>query len=605
MGPYIVTAACGLAVIVVAAVGFTLSRPSRPQPGPAIAQADNNDKASQDSNSAEAYYSRGLAFANKAAWDDAIANYTEAIRLKPTFAEALCGRGYAYHRKGLAEKAIASLASSLGSRTAISTTYGDVHLNAAMADFTEAILFNPKYAPAYANRGEVYAGRGEYSKTIADCTEAILLDPNCAPAYYWRGLACMRKNDLDAAVADFTKAIQLKPAYSEAYFNRAVAFASKGDFDRCIADSTEAVRLNSKYADANLIRGIAYGQKGEQGKAISDYSEAIRLNSSSAIAYACRGEAYKKIGENARADADFAEAKRLGYVQASAASTAQATTQQPSASIPSIPRRESAVAYHDLGDDYWGKNDMDRAIASYTAAISLDPGYIQAYKSRAACYREKGDQQAANANLAEAERLEKRGKPRPALAQASSDNQIAGPALSSDNQQERGDPDRTKKAWESIEDIDIELRPVYDRDPLAYWEGVGVRYRKLNVDYVDVELRGLIQEWIGIAADTRGLLISYEEAYRKIGQNVADAANFGAALGNLSDNPQKGEAALYLVFGVIGAAAESPELDKLKAAYAAKFASIRNRMGQARQRRNELSERLSNKYGVPFHRRGD
>ncbi len=455
-------------------------------------------------------------------------------------------------------------------------------------------------APAYANRGEVYAGRGEYSKTIADCTEAILLDPNCALAYYWRGLACMRKNDLDTAVTDFTKAIQLKPAYSEAYFNRAVVFASKGDCDRCIADSTEAVRLNPKYADANLIRGIAYGQKGEQGKAISDYSEAIRLNSSSAIAYACRGEAYKKTGENARADADLAEAKRLGFLQ----TPAQVATEQPTPSIQRIPSRDSAQAYCDLGDDYWRTDDWDNAIAAYTAAIRLDPGYAMAYHNRGVAYSHKGKKQEAAADFAESNRLRDGGSPNPSQAQAGSDTQLAGPALSGDKQQERGDPDRTKKAWESIEDIDIELRPVYDRDPRAYWESVGVRYGKLNVDYVDVELRGLIQEWSGIAADTRESLISYEEAYRKSSKNVEDAANFGAFLGSLSDNPQKGEPALYLVFAGIGAAAESSELDKLNAAYASKFASIRNRMGQARQRRNELSERLSNKYGVPFHRRG-
>lgn len=86
----------------------------------------------------------------------------------------------------------------------------------------------------------------------------------------------------------------------------------------------------------------------------------------------------------------------------------QAATQQPSASIPTVPSRATAVAYLDLGDEYWGKNDMDRAIASYTAAIRLDPRYIQAYKSRGACYQEKGDKLAADADSAEAERLERR-----------------------------------------------------------------------------------------------------------------------------------------------------------------------------------------------------
>jgi len=51
---------------------------------------------------AVAAYDRGLAAAEKGEYQTAIANYSEAIRLKPDFADALNKRGIAYYKRGIA-----------------------------------------------------------------------------------------------------------------------------------------------------------------------------------------------------------------------------------------------------------------------------------------------------------------------------------------------------------------------------------------------------------------------------------------------------------------------------------------------------------------------
>ena len=48
----------------------------------------------------------------------------------------------------------------------------------AIADFTEAIRFDPSYSLAYYSRGDAYAETGDYARAIADFTEAIRLDPS-------------------------------------------------------------------------------------------------------------------------------------------------------------------------------------------------------------------------------------------------------------------------------------------------------------------------------------------------------------------------------------------------------------------------------------------
>ena len=59
---------------------------------------------------AEAYHNRGLAWAEKDEYDKAIADYSEAIRLKPDYAKAYFNRGIAYYKKGDQAKADADFA---------------------------------------------------------------------------------------------------------------------------------------------------------------------------------------------------------------------------------------------------------------------------------------------------------------------------------------------------------------------------------------------------------------------------------------------------------------------------------------------------------------
>ena len=43
---------------------------------------------------------------------------------------------------------------------------------------------------------------------------------------------------------------------------------------------------------------------------------------------------------------------------------------------------KDVVAYHNRGDAYGLKGDIDRAISDYTKAIELNPNYAPAYNSR-------------------------------------------------------------------------------------------------------------------------------------------------------------------------------------------------------------------------------
>ena len=66
---------------------------------------------------------------------------------------------------------------------------------------------------------------------------------------------------------------------------------------------------------------------------------------------------------------------------------------------------KDVIAYHNRGDAYGLKGDVDRAISDYDKAIALNPNYAPAYDSRGRAYTSKGDYTRAVADVTKAGEL--------------------------------------------------------------------------------------------------------------------------------------------------------------------------------------------------------
>jgi len=85
-------------------------------------------------------------------------------------------------------------------------------LDQAIADYTEAIKLNPEFTLAYYGRGSAYRDKGEYDRAIADADKVIEINPQDPEAYSNRGSAYVAKGDKERAVADYRKALQIDPS---------------------------------------------------------------------------------------------------------------------------------------------------------------------------------------------------------------------------------------------------------------------------------------------------------------------------------------------------------------------------------------------------------
>lgn len=84
-------------------------------------------------------------------------------------------------------------------------------LNAAIADYTQALRIAPRDALLYQNRANALREKGNLEAARTDAEQALALDPDSAGAWYVRGAINEAEGDRDAAREDYRAALNLDP----------------------------------------------------------------------------------------------------------------------------------------------------------------------------------------------------------------------------------------------------------------------------------------------------------------------------------------------------------------------------------------------------------
>ncbi|MBV9013571.1 MAG: tetratricopeptide repeat protein [Pseudonocardiales bacterium] len=148
----------------------------------------------------------------------------------------------------------------------------------ALADFTQAIDLDPKYSWAIASRGVTYLQMDRYEEALTDLTQAIDLNPKYSWAITNRGETYLQMDRYEEALTDLTQAIDLNPTSDWAITNRGVTYRRMGRYEEALTDLTQAIDLNPTSDWAITNRGEIYRRMGRYEEALTDLTRAIDLD---------------------------------------------------------------------------------------------------------------------------------------------------------------------------------------------------------------------------------------------------------------------------------------------------------------------------------------
>ena len=187
---------------------------------------------------AEMHNTRGIVHSENGERHKAIEAFSQAITLKPDYANAHYNLGLVYLREGEIDKALSGFYGAIQMKRNYAEAYNNrgivYHLKGetlyALQDFSMAIGLNQKLVEAYTNRGSLYLDRSDIRPALDDFDTAIKLDSDAGLAYGHCGVAWLHHEHWPKVKADWTVAmilgVDIRPLFYMRYGSIA-AFAQK------------------------------------------------------------------------------------------------------------------------------------------------------------------------------------------------------------------------------------------------------------------------------------------------------------------------------------------------------------------------------------------
>jgi tetratricopeptide (TPR) repeat protein len=144
------------------------------------------------SNRKQAFFYRGYAYQRTNRLDESFADYQASLTIDPGFFPPKNNLSVGLTDRGRA-------------------AYGRKDYGQALADFSEALKLKPDDVQSINNLAALYYRKGEFDHSIALCTSAEQRDPKSTTAYDICGRSYLGKGDLENAVSALTKVQALEP----------------------------------------------------------------------------------------------------------------------------------------------------------------------------------------------------------------------------------------------------------------------------------------------------------------------------------------------------------------------------------------------------------
>lgn len=201
---------------------------------------------------AHAHVALGSVLVEQGGADEAIAHFSEAVRIEPDFAEAHNKLGAALADKG--------------------------KVDAAMLEYAAALRLKPNLAEAHNNVGNVLAREGKIDEAVAEYRQALRVKPDDAVAHNGFGSVLDDQGKVDEAIGQYREALRIKPDFAEAHNNLGAALSKQGKLDDALREFLEAARIKPRVAAFHYNAALQLDRQGQTIEAIAQLEAGLTLD---------------------------------------------------------------------------------------------------------------------------------------------------------------------------------------------------------------------------------------------------------------------------------------------------------------------------------------
>jgi tetratricopeptide (TPR) repeat protein len=322
----------------------------KPYPGPIPGKKQGNPQAGNKAamQQAENFFNEGKRLQSEKRYNEALAQFKEAVKLRPKYPLALYEAAWTLNRVGRYEEAIAILQNlfklpmpanyaepyielgfsnlKLGRFQPAIAAYkkaqsidmknprvwaglGEVYLNGtgefalAVAQFQEALKIEPKNAGWHCSLGQAMHGVGRFQEAVAAQDQALANSfDRPEEAYMWRGLSQVELKKNAPGIADLKQAITLNGQSAPIYFALAdVYYSNTRQYKEAIEMLTAGLKIEPENARQQFRLGWCYNHFDRFGEALAALKESLRLNPDDVNANIEIGYSYLQLKQFAEA----------------------------------------------------------------------------------------------------------------------------------------------------------------------------------------------------------------------------------------------------------------------------------------------------------------
>lgn len=147
----------------------------------------------------------------------------------------------------------------------------------ALEEFTRAISVNPTLADAHMGVGDIYRMEGDYNRAEVSYRRAAELAPQSFDAQYYHGLMLHLLDRVTDAINAYLRALSVSPQDFQANLNISAAYYQLGESMQSLVFGERAVKLQPQSGPARVNLAAVYADMGRHADAVTEYQQAFEL----------------------------------------------------------------------------------------------------------------------------------------------------------------------------------------------------------------------------------------------------------------------------------------------------------------------------------------